>query len=285
MSVPLPHVSPVRMQARELVELAATLAARGPAILRRPSRISPGALGDYAAVAHQRHLRWMRKLQSLKRAAVPMQNARAWLEEILVCEALPRVFGAVLCADAVREQDSAIVSMACRTVQQHASARHRALRLLAGNTFCLAFRDAAELNQLQRSMARWIDLLVAHVQQNAAVAQAAPSPAGPMDICQFAVEPERAREFAEDLGQQHAAGLGPSSLAMAIVSLRALLSRQVRGASPNGELNHSVATSIVACFPADMFDATGPYETLWTARLTHRAADAERMISQLLAEG
>jgi hypothetical protein len=284
MSLPLPSVSSVRMQAKGLVQLAATLAARGPAVLGRSSRISAAALEHYAAAAHQRHVRWMRRLRSLQRAAAPMTGARAWLEEILVAEALPRVWAAVLCADALLRQDARSISAVCRTLEQHAAARHRALRLLAGSARCLTFRDAAELNQLHRSLSRWIDLLVAHVQQNGAIAQAAQAPASPVDVCQFAMEPERAREFAEDLAQQHAAGLGPSSLAMAIVSLRTLLNRQLRGASPNGRLNHVVATSIVACFPADMFDATGPYRSLWTARLTHRTADAERMIGQMLAE-
>jgi len=271
------------MQARELAELAAVLAARGSTALRGSSRISVTAMEHYAATAQQRHRRWQQRLRLLHRAAAPVKSARAWLEEILVSEALARVWGAVLCTS-VLPQEAAVISCATQAVRQHATARHRVMRLLAGAGLCLSRQDATELNQLRRSMARWIDLLVAHVQQNASACSTTGSHAQPADVCRFALEPQRAQEFAEDLGDQHAAGLGCSSLAMAIVSLRASLSQQVRGTSPNADLNHALATSIVACFAPDVFDATGPYRALWATRLAHRTADAERMIGQLLAE-
>ncbi|MCE9552363.1 MAG: hypothetical protein K8T91_03175 [Planctomycetes bacterium] len=315
MNFPSPVASSSNMQARELVELAAVLAARGPAAISRGSRISGAAMDDYAAAAFSRQRHWTRWLRQVRGAAVsvktvsvntvPVKEARAWLEEILVSEALARVWGAIAHADAMLAgQGSGVKSPASRVVRRHTVARHRAMRILAGRCGWLADQDAADVDRLRRSMARWIDLLVAHVQQGLAAVVRLEAGGGRLeekeesslkaglkraglqhiDVCEFAIEPQRAREFAEDLQHQQAAGLGRPSLVMAVASLRSALSQQLQCASPNGALNHAVATSVVTCFASEMFDATGPYHALWATRLAHRAADAERLIDELIAE-
>ena len=300
MSLPAPVASSFNMQARELVELAAVLAARGPAAIGRGSRISGAAMDEYVAAALRRQRRWTRWLRQVRGATSPVKEARAWLEEILVSEALARVWGAITHADALLTgQDSGVKSPANRVVRRHTVARSRAMRILAGRCNGLAEQDAADIDRLRRSMARWIDLLVAHVQQGFAAAVSLEAGGGRLekrersslkagiqhiDVCKFAVEPQRAREFAEDLQHQQAAGLGRPSLVMAVASLRSALSQQLQCASPNGALNHAVATSVVTCFASEMFDATGPYHALWATRLAHRAADAERLIGELIAE-
>lgn len=299
MSLPSPVASSSNMQARELVELAAVLAARGPAAISRGSRISAAAMDDYVAAALRRQRCWTQWLRQMRSANAPVKDARAWLEEILVSEALTRVWGAIAHADALLAgQHSGVKSPTNRVVRRHSVVRHRAMRMLAGPSVWLSVQDAADADRLRRSMARWIDLLVAHVQQGLAVvgrleagggrleAEGSSLKAGlqRIDVCEFAVEPQRAREFADDLQHQHAAGLARPSLAVAAASLRAALSRQLQCASPNGELNHAVATSVVTCFASEMFDATGPYHALWATRLARRAADAERLIERLIAE-
>jgi hypothetical protein len=303
MSLPSPVASSSTMQARELVELAAVLAARGPAAISRGARISAAAMDSYVAASLRRQRHWTRWLRQVRCAPSPVKEARAWLEEIFVSEALARVWGAIAHADALLAgQDSGVKSLANRVVRRHTVARHKAMRILAGRCDGLTEQDAADLDRLRRSMARWIDLLVAHVQQGLAEVRleagggrlkekegsslkAGLQRAGlqRVDVCEFAIEPQRAREFAEDLQHQNAAGLGRPSLVMAVASLRSALSKQLQCASPNGQLNHAVATSVVTCFASEMFDATGPYHALWATRLAHRADDAERLIEELIA--
>ena len=281
MSISPRAVSAPQMHVRELVELAAVLAARGPAALGARTSISAAAMDDYFAAANKRQQRWTRQLRHLRRGAAGTFDARAWLEEIFVSDALACVWGALLYAhQRVLGGNCPSEAITGRVAVAHAQMRNQAMRLLAGRS-TLTPQDAADLDRLRRSMARWIDLLVAHVQQGTLRIAA---PATRIDVCHFAVEPERAREFADDLSQHHSAGIAGQSIAVTVASLRTALSRQLRCPSPNGELNHAVATSVVSCFPAEMFDATGAYHGLWTARLAHRAADAERMLCQLLAE-
>ena len=282
MSISPRAVSAPQMHVRELIELAAVLAAHGAKALGAQTSISAAAMDDYFAAAHKRQQRWTRQLRHLRRGAAGTFDARAWLEEIFVSDALACVWGALLSAhQRVQVGNGPSEAITDRVAADHAQMRSQAMRLLAGRS-ALTPQDAADLDRLRRSMARWIDLLVAHVQRG--TLQAAES-ATRIDVCHFAVDPERAREFADDLAHHHSACVAGQFTAVAVASLRTALSRQLRCPSPNGELNHAVATSVVSCFPAEMFDATGAYHGLWTARLAHRAADAERILGQLLAEG
>ena len=51
--------------------------------------------------------------------------------------------------------------------------------------------------------------------------------------------------------------------------------------SPNAELNARIAASILACFPAELFDSTGLLRSLWLMRLTNVAEDTQGMIDEL----
>jgi hypothetical protein len=262
-----------RTEARGLVGLAAILAFRGTDVIGAEAHISAAALDDYLAAAHQRQRRWTRRLRQGRRAADQPSATRACLEEIFVTEALACVWGALVVGHEQQQnyggQGAKVVS---RVALAHAETRQRAMHLLACRS-ALTPQDAAELDRLRRSMARWIDLLVAHVQQGFTV-----------DVSPFAVEPERACEFADDLRHQQASGVAAPAVAVSLTSLRSALDEQVRCPSPNADLNHAIATSVLSCLAPEIFDATGPYHALWTIRLTHRAADAERMVASLLEE-
>ncbi|MCE9553830.1 MAG: hypothetical protein K8T91_10720, partial [Planctomycetes bacterium] len=141
------------------------------------------------------------------------------------------------------------------------------------------------------SIARWIDLLVAHVHENAQQASVAKLPTTAqatnhdtgIDVCPLAIDPDRARDFADDLAHQRSAGLHGRAAALAIGSLRATLGDQLSAASPNADLNHALATSIVACFAPGLFESTGVYRSLWTQRLANHSADVEGLIGDLVA--
>ena len=54
--------------------------------------------------------------------------------------------------------------------------------------------------------------------------------------------------------------------------------------SPNADLNARIATAILSCFPAELFDSTGQFRSLWLLRLFNATSDAQGMIAELLAE-
>ena len=73
----------------------------------------------------------------------------------------------------------------------------------------------------------------------------------------------------------------PWSLTLA--ALRAAFRQGIRGFSPNGDSNAQISASILACFPIDMFDATGQFASLWVHRLMSTTTDVEVPLAELFA--
>ena len=151
----------------------------------------------------------------------------------------------------------------------HLEARHRVLMLLVGG-LGIDVEAAVRLNQLRRRVERWTDLLIGYL-------------AGHDDVSEFAIEPERARDFAEDLRSQSQCPGGRQAWPLVVSSLRAAFRRGLEPLSPNADLNARIAASILCCFPADLFDSTGQFRSLWLVRLGNAASDAQGMIEELLS--
>jgi hypothetical protein len=151
----------------------------------------------------------------------------------------------------------------------HSEARHRVLTLLS-HTWGIDARTAVQLNRLRRHTERWTDLLVGRLAEI-------------QDIGEFAVDPKRAMDFAEDAPGRR--GFEPSRLAWPLVlaSLRKAFQRELGPVSPNADLNAGIAASVLACFPSGLLDSTGLLRSLWLMRLTSAAEDAVCMIEELLA--
>lgn len=50
----------------------------------------------------------------------------------------------------------------------------------------------------------------------------------------------------------------------------------------NPDANARITASILGCFPAELFDSTGMFHSLWMVRLTTTASDAQGMLDELL---
>jgi hypothetical protein len=190
-------------------------------------------------------------------------------EEILTGEILTRVWAAVLCAyDRTRGVDEA-APVARSVMIGHSEARHRVLTLLAHESG-LDAHSAVKLNRLRRHAERWTDLLVGRL-------------ADIQDVGEFAVDPKRAMDFAEDASDRR--GFEPSRLAwpLMLASLRKAFQRELGPVSPNADANAGIAAGVLACFPSELLDSTGLLRSLWLMRLTIAADDAESMIAELLA--
>jgi hypothetical protein len=126
------------------------------------------------------------------------------------------------------------------------------------------------LNHLRRRTERWTDLLVGYLAE--------------LDkTSEFAFEPARARDFARDLRFQSSCPGGRHAWPLVLSSLRAAFRHGLTAGSPNGDLNAGIASAILSCFPAELFDSTGQFRSLWLLRLANATADAQGMIDELLS--
>jgi hypothetical protein len=285
------------MHARELVDLAAVVAVHAPALIRAARDIPEESVEGYWVASKCRLERWGRTLKRLTNALekgdrsnlceapsgpfrqigpVPFFTPadrrlfRGVLEEILASEVLTRIWTAAMCAyDQARNTD-AMEPVARSVLIGHLEARHRVLTLLVSRTG-LGAEEAIQLNALRSRTDRWADALVGYL-------------ASEYDVAQFAVEPDRAKDFAEDLAHQRGQPGGRYAWPLLLASLRAAFQQSLSAESPNPDLNARIAASLLACFPAEVFDGTGQVVSAWLLRISHVASEAEGMLDELLAE-
>jgi hypothetical protein len=266
------------MHARELTELAAVAAAQGPMIVQLQRPLSASGVEDYWVSSKCRLDRWGRALRRIGSAAGnqhPADERADWpflrgvLEEVLTGEMLTRVWAAVLAAHDRQLGGHASEPVARSVLIAHLEARHRTLSLMVRGG-ALGLEWAVRLNRLRRRCERWTDMLVGYL--------VGIDP----DVAEFAVEPDRARDFAEDLRYRSQLAGGRHAWPLVLTSIRTAFRRGLATSSPNGDLNEQIATSILACFPSEMFDATGLFQSAWLARLSSVSNDAQRMLDGLL---
>jgi hypothetical protein len=266
------------MHARELVELAAVVSAHGPVLVRAMPRISPAAVQQYWTASKCRLDRWARSLKGItadidchspKALREQWSRVRGVLEEILTGETLTRVWTAVAAVCDRRHGVEDAEPVARSVLIGHLEARHRVLMLLVRGPGIDA-EAAVKLNHLRRRTERWTDLLVGYL-------------AGLEDVSEFAFDPQRAKDFAQDLRYQCGDPGGGQAWPLVLASLRAAFRQGLAPVSPNTDLNARIASAILACFPGELFDSTGLFRSLWLMRLTNAAADVQGMIDELLS--
>ena len=270
------------MHTRELVELAAIVSAHGPVLVRGRGRVSACGIEQYWVASKCRLDRWYRALKALAPTPPGRPAARdggprspapvfpdALLEEILTGEVLARVWAAVLSAYDRRRGTQEAEPIVRSVLIGQLEARHRVLTLLVRASNVNA-AWAMRLNGLRRRCERWTDLLVGYL-------------TGLEDVADFAVEPDRARDFAEDLRYRSNLAGGRQAWPLVLSSLRAAFRQGLTGESPNADLNGQIAASILACFPAELFDSTGLFRSLWLTRLTNMVGDTQGMLDSLIA--
>jgi hypothetical protein len=69
---------------------------------------------------------------------------------------------------------------------------------------------------------------------------------------------------------------------LTLVALRNAFQAGVSPLAANADGNARITASILGCFPADLFDSTGLFQSLWMLRLSANASDAQGLISELL---
>jgi hypothetical protein len=265
------------MHARELVELASILSAQGPMLIRSTHQLSSHGAQQYWTAAKCRLDRWARNLKSFAADAsqldatavrVRWPYVRGVLEEILTGEVLTRVWTAVLCIYDRQRGGNEFESLARSIMIGHLEARHRVLMLLVRGPGVDA-EGAVKLNHLRRRAERWTDLLVGYLARYG-------------DVAELAVDADRAIEFSQDLEFQTDQEGGRQAWPLLQASLRAAFQRGLAPVSPNEDLNAEIASAILSCFPADLFDSTGLFRSLWLHRMTNVTSDVQGMIETLV---
>ena len=272
------------MQSPQLVELAALVAFHGPQLIAGPRDVAPASLQRYWSSSKCRLDRWAASLKTLSKSTVgkavdgavengERNNASLTplvMDEILTGEMLSRVWTAVLSAyDRSRATDLA-EPIARSVLIGHVEARNRVLQLML-DAKVITRRQAGRLNKARRRGAHWTDLLVGYLAEC-------------YDVSEFAPDPQRARQFADDLRHQRQIA-SEHARPLVLASLRSAFPNASgrRGlVSPNADLNTRIASSILACFQTELFDTTGLEHSLCQMRLTNTADEAEDMLESLL---
>lgn len=266
------------MHARELVELAAQVSANGARLARGAGVITPTLLQSYWSASKARFDSWSRDLKAYQRttADLPAHQLRSQFQsicgvvaEIVSTESLTRVFGAVVGAwdhfHGSHDGEPIVHSV----IVGHMEARHRALTLLLHATG-VDVDMAVGLNRLCRHTERWTDLLIGYLLAD-------------VDVSRFANQPQRAREFADDLRSHAAWQAGQPAWKALLTSLRGGFRHLRTSTTPNADLNARIAACIVQCFQPLAIELPGPTQPDWTDRVIHLADDTEEMILQLCA--
>ena len=265
------------MQAPQLVELAAVVAAHGGVLARESAAVSAASLEQYWVASKCRLDRWYTALATVREGLQALDlRARKHasrqlgplMEEVFTGDVLARVWGAVSTACDQRHRTESAEPIARSVWLGQTEATNRAMSILLKQPLVDAPRVAA-LNRLRRRCERWTDMLVGYLLDTA-------------DVSEFAPHPERAKEFGHDLRHEITTGNSAAAWPLTLAALRAAFSQPRFGDSPNADLNGDIAAAILACFPAAMFDATGLIPSLWLVRLAHTAEDTAGMIEDLI---
>jgi hypothetical protein len=264
------------MHVRELVEVAGLVALNGPLIVRGAEHLSASHLEQYWATSKCRFENWHRAIKNYapSRGKASRQDfdhcveLRSTLDEIFVGEMLTRVWSAVLVAHDRRWHTNVDEHLARSVLISHMEARHRALGLLL-DTQGFNMREALVINRLRRRAERWTDVLIGGLLAEA-------------DVREFAVDVERANDFAADLDRRRAAPGGRQAWRLTLVSLRGAFQKGLCPLAANPDANARITASILGCFPDELFDSTGLLQSPWMMRLSAVTSEAQGMIDDLL---
>jgi hypothetical protein len=262
------------MHALELVEVAGLVGLQGPLLVDGGPVIHPTHLEQFWISAKCRSENWHRALKRFaSTSAVPLPpnraaELRATLEEIFLSEMLTRVWTAVLVAHDRRWSLHTAEPLARSVLDAQLEARHRALAFLL-DEHGLGTRQVVALNRVRRRVERWTDLLIGGLWHMGEAAE-------------FAVDSERAADFASDLAWRRSQAGGKQAWKLTLLALRNAFHKGLSPLAANPEANARLTACILGCFQAELFDSTGLFQSLWMLRMTATACDAEGLVSDLL---
>lgn len=260
---------------RHLAEFAGMLSQRTPWIAPY-TPLSESALSDYWVASQCRFERWNRFLHQVESSNSwepgPASEVRTrfldWVEEILVCEMVTRVWTALTTVSEIRTDTRESEPVVRRVYLNHLEARRRLLTLLlAGRGMDPA--AAVSVNQTRRRVERWTDLLLGYIMQRG-------------DVAEFAFSPERAYDHLDGLRYESQQAQGHYTWPLILSSLRSTFSSYSQTWLPNQELCQRIELSVLARCGSDQIDSVGHFRSFWQARLDRNSDDAAMLLQQLM---
>ena len=252
------------MHARELVELAAIVSAHGPVLVRGTRRLSASGVQQYWTESKCRLDRWFRSLgrfaheppQGRRRRPQPVApRPRRPGRDSHQRNAHPRLGDRALRLD--RQQGTLEAEPIARSVMiGHLEARHRVLHVAgprAGRRRGSG-RPPEPPAAADRTLDRPVDRLPGRAGQ-----RRANSPSSPTG---HATSPATC-------GLRAAAPAGARPGRWCFPRCGRPFAKGSADDSPNADLNARIATAILSCFPAELFDSTGQFRSLWLLRLVN----------------
>jgi hypothetical protein len=263
------------MHARELAELAAIVAVHAPAVARGGADVPIEVLEQFWTASKCRLDRWSRLLRQLAAADQPaLSPTLSWprvrpvLEEALVSELLTRVWTAMAVAHDAAHGAGDLAPIARNILTGHLDVRRRLLALLGAGR-ALEKSQVAHLDQLRRRVERWGDMLLSHV-------------SAVIDVSEFAFEPERARDFAEDLDRGAIDAERQFACQLVLAALKGSFANGLADRTPNADLNRRIGSAVLSVIRTQVDEETGLVKAAWLERMTQMASDTEGLIEELL---
>ncbi len=264
------------MQAFQLVELSALIAANAGDFVRDQGRVSDARIGQYWLASRTRFDRWAKTLRGfvpettppVQRPSAAWQSIETTLEEIFTGELLTRIWAAVACEHDRRQGYMSVSPIVRSVVLGHMESRNLALNAMfrAQDRYP---KSVDAMNRLRHRSERWTDMLLAYM-----------LPDCPVD--EIAFDKKRCRDFADDLREEFQGAQAEQAWRLMTASLRAAFGAVVCPYSPNADLNGQIGASVAACFRPDTFDSTDLFSSFWMERLNNLTEDAQAMIEELL---
>ena len=265
------------MHSVHLVDLAAVVSEHGPAILYGRETLSPEALTHYWTATHSRFNLWHQAMARYSRAEQLNQESALndwWeqhtpvMEEILVSEILTRVVAALgngLDSQASEEEISPVTHAILLNHLEASNRVHQVMLKANGRNMV----KAEQLNRVRRGIESWTDVLIGRM----ALRNREP--------LQYAIERERALEYAEEAVLQGYGVIRKTSNALMNMSMHDMITKRLSVEPALPAANREVARSVMLMLRPELFDSVGTLKSLWMHRLENSADQTDRMLEEL----
>lgn len=265
------------MHSVHLVDLAAVVSEHGPAILYGRETLSPEALTHYWTATHSRFNLWHQAMARYSRAEQLNQESALndwWeqhtpvMEEILVSEILTRVVAALgigLDSQASEEEISPVTHAILLNHLEASNRVHQVMLKANGRNMV----KAEQLNRVRRGIESWTDVLIGRMALRS------------REPLQYAIERERALEYAEEAVLQGYGVIRKTSNALMNMSMHDMISTRLSAEPALAAANREVARSVMLMLRPELFDSVGTLKSLWMHRLENSADRTDRMLEEL----
>ncbi|MBN1852323.1 MAG: hypothetical protein JW829_06350 [Pirellulales bacterium] len=265
------------MHARELVELAASVATHVGTILADPSGLREEGLEAYWFQSRKRLDAWATAMIPFEQAAATKRSAQGshaedmlrLAEEVLASEILTRIWAAVLSGASHLSTYHITVATGRSIFLNHQEIRLRILKWMINGP--LAGSPSVEaLNLFRRRCERWTDLFLGRI-------------ALVTETTLYAFDSDRLAEFHKDFQGELRAGTLDTSWNTLLASLSCTLEKCLHTRPVCSETNTEIATAVLTCLGSNSINEWATLRWAWLHRLECTISDAQRLLADLLA--